>query len=136
MPSKITTIDRSTAQQLSKEVEEALSAIAARHGLTLSMGGGKFSPATYMPKVTFGCVAESGVPAEFTRLCRLYGLASTDYGRVFRRNNGDLARITGIHIRRRRFPIGVEINGKPMLLTQEEVTRLLAAQPNGVAVGS
>ena len=125
--SKITNMDRSACRTVQEAAEAALKQVAEQFGMTLKTSGGKFDNASFTPKFTFVCIAADGIPADFTRWCNLFGMTAADFGKSFRRVNGDVVKITGIAPTRRRFPIMVEVlrTGKSILLTQEEVNRTL-----------
>lgn len=122
---KITKFDREECKAVGEAAKAALEEVAARFGLTLKQEGGRFDAAQFTPKFTFACVAEGGIPADFARNCVIFGLTKDDYGKTFTRVTGDEAKIVSIHPRRSKFPIGCEINGKVLLLTEREVLKAL-----------
>lgn len=89
---------------LASEAQVALAEVAARHGLTVKVGGGKYDPntGTFAPKVEFA-MKDAG-QNEFIRSARSVGLAPDDFGKTFL-NNGQTFRITGINLRAPKYPI-------------------------------
>jgi len=107
MPDTMARITRATLHALDVDIDAALAAVAAKHGLSFTRAGGRFSATTYTPKISFSIVSESGIPADFARLAPAYGLTVEDFGREFTTYSGTY-RVTGISPRRRKYPISAE----------------------------
>ncbi|MAG24150.1 hypothetical protein CMI47_01095 [Candidatus Pacearchaeota archaeon] len=100
-----TTIDRTLVNLLALEAEEALQAVAANHGLTLTKAGGRFSDTTFTPKFTFTLTTESGEPADFASHAKLIGLPPDCWGQTFTGARGTQYTITGIKLSRPKYPV-------------------------------
>tara|TARA_R110000824_G_C14928461_1_gene648479 strand:- start:131 stop:538 length:408 start_codon:yes stop_codon:yes gene_type:complete len=102
----ITKLDRTSVNLIADEAGEALKAVAEKYNLILKPGRGTYDPSagTFTPKFTFVCETEDGVPADFARHAKSYGLTVEDYGREFTTYAGTY-RLTGINPRRRKYPI-------------------------------
>lgn len=115
----ITRIDRNTTAVLAQRVQEALAPLGAELGIVIKIGGGKFGPGYYEPKLRLSLVTEAGVVASpeavaFQRYAHLIGFASTDLGREFL-NRGQRFKLTGYRTRAPKRPLlAVEVaTGKP-----------------------
>lgn len=98
------TIDREACRTISADVSAALQAVADRHGLSLTVGGGSFSSTEFKPKVEFQVKTEGGVPATFAREAKMFGLPDGCFGKEFVAG-GTAYRITGIEVRRHKMPV-------------------------------
>jgi len=108
MAQKITKVTKAFMTTLDSEIKAALAEVVEKHGLTMSINGGKYDPAaSYSPKLKFCIVTEDGIPADFKRLAPLYNMTEDDYNKEIRLNNGNMAKITGINTRRPKYPISV-----------------------------
>lgn len=101
------TMTRSLLRELNAEINGALEAVAERHGLVVSVGGGSFSSSSYRPKVEFKTVGEDGVPEDFAATARLLGLPEDCYGKTFT-NRGRAFTVRGFNLRAKRYPVLVE----------------------------
>ena len=115
-------ITKASAKQLAKECEDALKAVAERHGLTVAYKGGRFTSSTFTPKLEF---ATPGNDREaFEREASWVGLEATDFNKVFV-YLGESYKIMGINMRARRYPINVKrlSDGQSMKFTEQAVLR-------------
>jgi hypothetical protein len=101
----MTTINRALINLLSQEAEEALQVVAAKHGLTLTKEGGRFSDTTFSPKFSFSAKTESGQPVAFASHAKLLGLPEECWGEQFTTGRGTSYTITGIKLSRRKYPV-------------------------------
>jgi len=97
----MTTITRDTCKALNAEVNAALSAIAAKHGLIVKINGGSFGPASFKPRVEF--LVPGGTDGAVKReednwntLAGLYGLDPAWLGKTFTAYNGETFRVVGL----------------------------------------
>jgi hypothetical protein len=95
-------ITRQDAATLGREVEEALRAVAERHGLTVSVRGGTYDAGFFKPRVEFK--TDGSDKQEFERYATMYGLQATDFGRTFT-SQGREFKVAGIAPRSTRRPI-------------------------------
>ena len=110
-------IDRSTCQAIAAEAMAALEAVAARHGLTVSQERGTFDPANFTFKAKFTAQTANGAPADFARNAQALGLPPGCYGTEIR-HNGNRVKIVGFELRRRKYPVLVELeDGAKRLIT-------------------
>ncbi len=75
----ITTIDRAAAEQIRRLVNEALTHVAAQHGLKLTAGRCKYTDSNAVFTLTASVVSQDGVAqtperTSYTTNCELYGL--------------------------------------------------------------
>jgi hypothetical protein len=91
-------------QQLAREAEEALKAVAEKHGLTVRYAGGKYDPTagTFTPKVEFAN-ADSG-QKKFEQFARGFGFTPEDYDAEFTTTNGTY-RLVGLNPRAPKYPV-------------------------------
>jgi len=108
MAKEIKKLTQKILRELDAEIIEALKPIMEKHGLEVSMAGGRFDPNTnYTAKVKMQIVTDGGVPADFVKRAPMYGLTADDYGKEIRLNNGKMAKVTSINTRRPKYPISV-----------------------------
>jgi hypothetical protein len=109
----ITTLDRSTVRKLQAEAEAALAAVAAKYGMLLKQGNGRFSNDRLAVKFEFAVAAEApkgktgagtGAPADFSRKARMVGLPEDCFGKTFR-IGGTVYTIDEINLRRPKYPV-------------------------------
>jgi len=94
------TISKDLCKILDTELRAAVEAIAAKHGLKVKTGGGKFSAASFTPRVEFLVVGEvEGANKKeedsFKALAGIYGLQSEMLGKTFK-VGGDSYRVLGL----------------------------------------
>ena len=100
----MTTVDRALCRTIRTDAEEALAAVAAKHGLSLKFGAGRFDSTTYTLKVDFVAPTEDGIPSDFARHAPLFGLTADDYGKMVTMR-GETYTIVGIKPRSHKYPI-------------------------------
>ena len=102
---KIQNITRADARRLHEEVAEAAANIAAQYGLRLLPGNARYSDTSLSIPVKFETTGEGGIPAGFALDARWLGLPEDCWGQQFRGANGTVYTITGINLRRRKYPV-------------------------------
>jgi hypothetical protein len=130
----ITQFDKTTCRLLAAEIEAALAAVAAKHGLTIKPAGGTFSANEFSTKVKFALsdsnpAAADAERTEFAKYAHFYGLTADQYGATIRTSQGDVTLI-GFAASRPKFPIKVRTaDGKVKLYTENilAITRLVAS---------
>jgi hypothetical protein len=115
-------MNRQLANQLSKEVEDALQAVARRHGLTVTCKGGGFDNSMFKPRVEFKTAGADR--ADFTNWAPLVGLRPEDFGRTFE-FNGHVYTIEGIRPRAMKNVIARRANGKAFVFPARTVLQEL-----------
>lgn len=94
------TITRDTCKILNAEVETALKAIAAKHGLTIKINGGRFTATSFTPRVEFLVPGDNGADKRdenaWNTLAQFYGLDPTWLGKVFTAINDEKYRVVGL----------------------------------------
>lgn len=122
--------DKQTCKLLATEVEKALAAVAAKHGLTASYAGGTFSGAEFTAKVKFTLAqnnpaAADAERAEFAKYCGFYGLKPEHYGAKLPSGQFGEMTLVGIKPSRSKFPIVVRCtDGTTRLFTSGIVKHL------------
>src|SRR4051794_28034538 len=103
----ITPLDKAACKRVVEEARPALEEVAARLGLTVKFGGGKFDPevGTFSPKIEF---AIDGVEErKFRADAWTVGLEPDDWHREFT-TNGKRFRLVGVNPRAPKFALLVE----------------------------
>ena len=102
-------INKTVANDLADRIAAAMETIAKDMGLTYTRGNGRYNANGYHTKVEFKAVANgtTGEPADFARNARLLGLPADCFGKTFV-SRGTAYRISGLVLRRRRYPVSAE----------------------------
>jgi len=137
---KITKMDKQAADLLSSEALVILEAMAEKYDLLVQVaGGGRFDPrsGTFQVKFEFGVKTESGIPTNFERSAKWYGLKPSDYGRIFNYKGEDYI-IEGINSRARKYTIlcSKKSTGERFSFPDKDVVRLLGVTNLREATGS
>ena len=128
-------LNKQVLQALRADVNEALKAVAAKHGLGLELGNATFDPRAGTAKFAM-LVAEpsaSGATdhatvkaeAEWKELASLYRLDPKWLGASGKRATGATFKVLGLVSARTKFPVLCDVDGKRLLLTIDEVRRSL-----------
>jgi len=113
---KIQEINRQEAVMLGKELEEAAEKIAAKYGLSVKRGGGKYDGNEYKcNNVTFFVPSSSGLgmlPSKENKLAQMwemkrgqYGMETVSVGDVFQNPNGETVKLVGWDSKKRKYPV-------------------------------
>ena len=131
----IKTFESQNVRTIMDECEEALTAIAVKHGLTLDRKGRTYRrdslPVMFQFLIkeldTNGNAMDSKAK-DFMKHAGLYGLSEKDFLAVFR-SNGELFRVTGFKPRARKYPVLAEsvLTGKTYKFSAERVKTALAS---------
>ena len=113
-------MNKALARQIGEETQAALAAVAAKHGLVVTVAGGKFDPnlGTFSPKIEYA--APGSAQKEWDRYCKLIGLEPEDFGTTVVLS-GKAFTLTGITLRRRAYPVDAECGGKSFKLSTDHV---------------
>ncbi len=95
-------INKTLAKEIGAAVEEALTEVAEKYGLTVQVRGGTFDATSFKPKVEFSTA--NAAEDEFRTYAEIYGLEGDDFGRVFT-TGGKTFAISGLAPRNRTRPI-------------------------------
>lgn len=138
MGRQIKNFDKVTVRLLREELQKAVQSVMDFYGVEVEFGNAKFSLHHIKFQVKVDTRNENGEvitkeAEHFTRYANMYGLLTTDLGRVFK-HNGLEFKIVGLNVTRnakyRIETLGVS-NGKNYRFQAEHVKRLLEAQkPN------
>lgn len=126
--------DKSNVRLIISECQAALSAVAERHGLTLTQKNCSYRtdelPVPF--KLTILQTNESGetvdpMATDFTLYATSFGLSPDDLGKTFKQFGGQSFKICGLKPRSRKYPIVVQQVGttKKFKLGAMEVKRYL-----------
>ena len=113
------------------DLRPALEQIAHEHGIDLKIGTARYSPGNVRMTVNFDAQTEDGEPANFRMSARLIGLPEDCYGTTIGMGMQSF-RITGINLRRRKYPVSLD-QKKPdgsvvaIKMTAERVRELIGA---------
>ena len=111
-------MDKQTVRRIAAEAQVALDEVAARHGMTVKIGGGSFNPegGTFTPKVTFS--EGDAERKSFEQVAHLFNLTAQDYGRTFTYGGKEYT-LVGLNTRAPRYPLIVERGGKRFKMPEE-----------------
>ena len=91
-------MDRATVKAIGEEMAAAAAIIAAKYGMTITRGGGKFDAAEFTPKVTFVLPAAKAAKAEQTAViyAPMLGLSADVVGKTFKHKTKTFT-VTGLN---------------------------------------
>jgi hypothetical protein len=128
----ITNFTKPTLNVLRQDINAALTAVAAKHGITLAAGNISFTPTTCTIKVEAAVTnPETGRAASreednFVALAGFYGLAPTDLGRQVSLS-GQTYEIVGLKPKAHKRPVLLKsASGRMVVADADLVRRLLA----------
>jgi len=120
----ITTLDTKTANLLQKEMAAALQSVAQRHGIKITPHGGTIGASHLDVMTKFKVEIEDAAAKaearkkEFDAYCALFGLKPEHFGAKFM-SRGTEYRISGLELKRRKYPIrAADPDGKELLFTE------------------
>jgi hypothetical protein len=105
--------DRTNLRQIRADILLALSKVEQTHGITITLGVGRFSPSEYRTKVTCSTVATvdeaTKARKEFEELAGAFHLRADDFGKTFKNPyGGPDVTIVAIKPRSTKYPIIVQ----------------------------
>jgi hypothetical protein len=106
----VTNIDKTVCEILRREIDTALAAVAAKHGLSISLGNGTYNSANASYKLNIATRASSGEvrskeTTDFKAHAFSFGLKPTDLGAKFRCSQHGEVEIIGLKIKSHTYPI-------------------------------
>lgn len=121
--------DKNELKMFRHEFTQSMKALEEKFGVKVDLGRISYSDTNFSGKITVSNVAEDGTvenpEAEGFRSCAsLVGLKPEDLGREFT-HRGETYKITGLNLRRSKYPISAECNGKGYKFPKELIHRLL-----------
>jgi hypothetical protein len=122
----IKTFDRAAVRTLRDDINEALAAVAKKHGISLSTGNVSFNARNANIKLVAAIIDESGVAqtpekTAFRAYAPHYGLSPDDFGKTFRAA-GKTYEIVGLKPKSHQYPIlGKRADGKIFKFPAETV---------------
>lgn len=133
-------LNKQVLQALRADVNEALKAVAAKHGLGLELGNATFNPRAGTAKFAMlvaepsasGAIGRAIIKAEaeWKELASLYRLDPKWLGvSGVRLATGATFKVLGLVSSRAKFPVLCDVDGKRLLLTIDEVRRSLTPSP-------
>lgn len=128
----INRFDRTSAKNLSREIESALLAVAQKHNITIKSGSGSYNASSFSLKVV--CRSNNTDIANDTMapILRRMGLPTNAIGRTFE-YKGDAYTIMTINTRKRRYPVETRkaSTGSILNFDASTVVRLLGTETIG-----
>ena len=124
----ITQFDRPTLRALRSDIEAALKAVAAKHGVSLTAGAVSFEPQRFTLKIEGAVIGADGKAASFAQHAHLFGLAPGDLGKRIMLG-GKQFTIVGVRPNARKRPVLLEdANGnRNVVASADSVLRALNA---------
>ena len=101
------TMTKKRSGYIAEKAEKILAEFAKSEGLILTYDSGSYSDEKFTMRLSFACINEDGIPAEFAKKAVRMGLSPSDYGRVFTVNGRDF-RLVGLKSRAPKFPLVAE----------------------------
>jgi len=136
---QIQSFDRPTLRTLGAEIEVALREVAKRHGLHLTMKGGRFDATTYTPKFEFATISQGGnaetrEASAFKQWAKAFGLEPSDLNATIQ-HKGHKYKIVGANPNAKRMPILLtRSDGRGVKMGADYVRFLLGRHPSGVVI--
>ena len=101
----ITEFTRANCRTVDNAINDALKQVEAQFGVTIKIGGGRFSANEFTTKITVSTGdGTDAAKANFELYAFRYNLKESDFGKEFT-SNGEVYRITGIKPRGKKYPI-------------------------------
>jgi hypothetical protein len=129
---RITKFDRPTLRLLGDDIKQALDAVAKRHGLLLTMKGGRYDDFSYTPRMAFAVSGEGGADKsaenDWNQWRALYGMAEVPFGASFTNTHGTYS-ICGIKPRGQKYTVlGKRTDGKVYKFKHQDVARWIGTK--------
>jgi hypothetical protein len=125
----ITQFDKVTCKLLAQEIEDALAAVAQKHGLTVAPAGGSYDALSFTSKIKFQIAAgnpnlEDAERVEFTKYCAWFDLSAAHYGAKITLPKYGEVTLIGFAPSRTKFPVKTrDANGVVRLFQREVAAR-------------
>jgi hypothetical protein len=115
----IKSFDKTNVKSIRTEIEEAIDAVAKKHGFVSSAGRITYTDAKVGLRVEFaipGCVGGGNtmLAVNWNEQCGKHGFAKSDLGKIFISGRGEKFKIVGLKPANRKYPVIAEklANGK------------------------
>jgi hypothetical protein len=124
------TFTRDSLRALDRDIEAALAAVAAKHGVALKLAGTRFTAQNATIKIEAAVInaageAETRAAQDFKQLAGLYGFAASDLGREVILD-GRRLKIAGLRPKADKRPILLQdANGGMIVAPAEYVRRMM-----------
>jgi len=129
---RIKSFDRSVCRIVSSDLLTALKRAAKDYGLDVSLGRGTYTDANFTFKVQVSVVGKDGTALtreaeELTRYLQYSDLPKDLLNKVIQVDTGEIYRVTGLSLRRSKYPIVAERvrDGRVFKLRMDTVRRAL-----------
>lgn len=125
-------MNRNTAILMSREVKEALTLIAEKHGVTLEYGRNTWKNDSSKGSWVFKERTASGEPVDFQEKALRIGIDLGAYGMIFvGSHDNKVYKINGINTRARKYPVTAVnlVNKKIYKFTAEYINRQHLREP-------
>jgi len=121
---KINHFDKDNLDMIRKELDAAIEGVMNKFGLSGGVGNIRYKAHEFSARLTVNTGnKDDATRNSFNDVCRVYGLAPSDFGREFK-VNGKTFTIAGIKPSRRKYPIqGISARGGKFKFTQSQVTQ-------------
>jgi hypothetical protein len=127
--------NKSSVAQIRKDVDAALAAVAAKHGVTFSLGTIRFNSESMrctMSAAVNNTSTGAAEPLEYKELklkgVRILGINENDLSKTFKSPSLGSVKLIGYHASKYKYPFIVEtVSGKRYKLTTTAVRGLLAS---------
>jgi hypothetical protein len=117
-------MDKVKAKALHTELDEAVRAVAAKHGMDITKSRGAFSDGLFRLNVEIAEDGKSSEASAFTQLAHVYGLRANMLNSLVTLH-GQTYRIVGLLPRSTKFPVVVEnADGRKLKVTASAIARL------------
>jgi len=104
----VTEFNRQNCRTIDNAINDALKQVEAQFGVTIKIGGGRFSSNEFTTKITVSTGDGTDAAKEkFGLYAFRYNLKNSDFGKTFT-SNGEIFRISGIKPRGKKYPIMAE----------------------------
>lgn len=122
---------------LRADIEAALSAVGQKHGISLKTGAIRFTPSSATIKLeavvlTAGGASADRREADWDFYCRNFGLRPEDKGKTFT-YQGRTFTLKGIDVKRKKYPILVDMVGRGLILLPLASVRQAMSTPISAA---
>lgn len=123
-------ITRSLLRAMNDDMEQALKAVAEKHGVSIEVGSARFTSQNATFKVQIAVIGKGGVAdtreaQDFRIFATSYGLSPDDLGQIFPYGGKELT-IVGLSRKSAKYPILCKRDGQDVRLPVESVVGGLA----------
>ena len=123
-------MDKDQAVAIQKELADHARELARCHGLKLVSNRASYSDTDVSIRIVFEGENEQGenrLIVDWKRQCTWYGLKPEWLNQSFQDNRGETMTIIGLDVKKKKYPVIVECNGRQYKLTTEQVKKRMKA---------